>query len=453
LAGVEIRRYSSEQPKRVTGWLVGVLDGALQSMAAGFVAPLVILAGLAVQLTDRSIIIGVIPVIATSVWTAGAFFAQAVIRTRRIQRPWAFIAALIRTGGMAFIAYSAYRANISDTHRLRLLLLGFIVYAAATGFGSVPTRNLLIKSASGPQRIGLFLRRATLGVVLAVIAALVNYRVLETTELTTPRNFSYLFIAATAALASASFFLLLVREPRRVSGSDRHQLHFSVSAALKDQPFRRYLSFRVILAAAAAIDVFLVVYVLRELDAPLRFLGIYAGAIAVAVLVSLPVWRQLANARGGRLPLQAAAFVRFVIPLIVLLIPFIEETDFYIDRANDQGPLHWLMVVPFACLGLSLAAQIAGHFQYLLEITPRTRGSAYVDTSNLVLAAVAFLAIGAGWIIEAQGYRPVFAVAAVLSLVSILLSGLLTEVRESRLRIAQQARPRRLDARSVVVRR
>ena len=453
MAGVEIRRFSSEQQKWVSGWLAGVLEGALAVVGAGFLLPIVILAGLAVQLTDDLTVIGAIPVIATSIWSAAAFLGLASTRTRRRQLPWAIAAAVVRAAAVGLMAYTAYRTDITDSDRLRSLLIAFAGYSVASGFGSAPTRRVLTKSITGIHRATLFQQRATWGVILAVLAAIVSYRVLDSTDLETPRNFAYLFIAGTAALAAAAFFILNVREPVRIALTPRARLSFSISAATRDQPFRRFLLFRLFLAAAAATDVFLVVYALQELDAPLRFLAIYAGAIAVATALTRPIWQRVADHRGGRAPLQGAALVRFVIPLVILVIPYVQETDFYLDRAEGNDALLWLMAIAFICIGISLAAQIAGNAQYLLEITPRTRGSSYLDTTNLVLAFAGILPIIAGWAIAEYDFRAVFATIAVVSLVSILLSGLLTEVRSSRLRLAQQARPRGVDTRRLAARR
>jgi len=258
----------------------------------------------------------------------------------------------------------------------------------------------------------------------------------------TQRAFSYLFIAAAGILASSAFFTLLIEEPARRFSTARHGRTITTLKALGSGAMRRYLLFRIALAAAAMLDVFVIVYALRTFAFDRSFLGIYVIAFCAALAVGLPSSRMLATRRGGRAALQGAVWLRLIAPLVLLMIPI-----FAIPPDNRphlwRSIFLWLVAVCFAALGASFAFQATGNVQYLDEVAPAIERAAYAATTNLVLMLATLFPMLGAWILTRWDYQYLFGIGGAMALLAILLSGILVDNRVVASKPAAAMRPGR----------
>jgi hypothetical protein len=429
VSGTEIRRFSDDQSLIGGRWIVALLQAVSSSLATGLVLPIVVLAAYVSLLTDDLYRVGLVPLLAFGLWNLGALVAGRVTRDRVRLLPWAFGAGTARAAVIGALAYVAYHTDPAEDDRLTAFFICLGLFGFASGFTSVPLGALLQKSFESSSRAQLFVGRAFWGVLAAVISGIVVRSAFEPAGPVTQRAFAYLFIAAAGCLASAAFFTLLVKEPVRRLSSARHGAHASHLSGLGDRVMRRYLLFRIALAAVGMVDVFIIVYALRELSFDRTFFGVYIIGFCAALAVGLPLARSLGSRRGGRAVLQASTWMKLIAPLLLLTIPYLRDSSDVADRVSGDRFYLWMLVVCFAALGLSIAFQGAGNFQYLTEIAPATNRAGYFATANVVLMFATLFPLLGAWIVEGWDFQRLFGVAAAVALLAVLLSGILVDNR------------------------
>lgn len=429
MSGTEIRRFSDDQSLVGGRWIVALLQAVSASLATGLALPVVVIAAYVALLTSDLYRIALVPVLAFGLWNLGSLIAARVCRERLRLWPWAFGASAVRAATMAAMASIAYRTDPGSDGNLRAFFIALGLFGFASGFVSVPLEALLQKSFESSGRAQLFVGRAFWGVIAAVLSGIVVRSVFESGGPTTERAFAYLFVAAAGCLASAAFFTLLIKEPARRLSTARHGSTSAPLSALGDRSMRRYLLFRIALAAVAMLDVFIIVYALRELTFDLTFLGIYVIAFCAALALFLPVSRTLAARRGGRAVLQSAVWLKLIAPLLMLTIPYLRDSADIADRVSGDRLYLWMLAACFVALGASLAFQATGNFQYLSEIAPATDRATYFSTANLVLMLATLFPLLGAWILDGWGYDRLFGVSAAIALLAVLLSGILVDNR------------------------
>ena len=113
----------------------------------------------------------------------------------------------------------------------------------------------------------------------------------------------------------------------------------------------------------------------------------------------------------------------------MLTIPYLQDSADVAEHVSGDRFYLWMLAVCFVALGVSLAFQGAGNFQYLSEIAPAVERPGYFSTANMVLMfAILFPLLGA-WILEGWDFQRLFAVSAAVALLAVLLSGILVDNR------------------------
>ncbi len=429
MSGTEIRRFSDDQSLIGGRWIVALLQAISTSLATGLALPVVVIVAYVALMTSSLYRIALIPLLAFGLWNLGAIVAGRMCRDRNRLLPWAFAGSVTRAAAMVGMAYLAYHTNPAEDNRIGMFLIALGIFGFGSGFSSVPVEALLQKSFESSSRAQLFLGRAFWGVIATLLSGVVVRSVFLSDGPTTQRAFAYLFMAAAGCLASGAFFTLLIKEPVSRISSARHGNTTAPLRALSDPAMRRYLVFRIALAAAAMLDVFIVVYATRELAFDRTFLGIYVISFCVALAICLPLSRSLTTRRGGRAALQTAVWLKLIAPLLMLTIPYLQDSADVAKHVSGDRFYLWMLAACFVALGATLAFQGTGNFQYLSEIAPAVERARYFSTANLVLMFASLFPLLGAWILEGWDFQRLFAVTAAVALLAVLLSGILVDNR------------------------
>jgi hypothetical protein len=435
VAGVELRRDSSDQRGMVLNAILGVASESVNAMAEVMLMPSLILAFFVAELTPSYVTIGLVPAVATSLWTLARVPAMLLATLRQRQQPWAFGAALIRAAALAILAVVASRtdpASLAQSGRPLLVtfFLCLIVFTLAGGFGSVANGALLRSSISGEAWDGFVRQRSFWSIALCLVGAAVVARLLGTTALAYPGSYGRLFLAATVCLIAVAVFTAAMRES---AASLLTQPDPSISPRLFRQPlfdprFRRFIVFRILLSATAAVDPFLFLYAVTRLGAPITSIGTFAIAAVLGWAVSAPVWIWLERRSGPRAVLQSAGVLRLIAPAIALVLPQLTGITQLRERAPDSSMLVSLFSVAFFAIGAALAAQSRGNSSYLAQSAPHNQLPAYSGLTNAILVVIAFAPVLGGVLIQRSGYEAFFGAAIGIGLVAVFASGWLTDI-------------------------
>ena len=435
MPGVELRTDTADRRGVALNAIFGVGIESVNAMAEVMLLPSLVLAFFVAELTPSYTTIGLVPAVAASLWTAARLPAHLLTGSQPRQQPWAFGAALVRGAAITILAVIASRtdpAGLAQSGRPLLItfFLCLIVFTVAGGFGSVPTAALLRSSIPTDRWHGFTRWRALWSMALSLIGALVVARLLGPNGLPFPGNYGRLFLAAAVCLIAVAVFIVAMREPW--TPPSPAMAPFLPPRALRqplfDARYRRFLLFRVLLSASAAIDPFLFLYAVTRLGAPVTMLGTYLVAGVLGWIVSAPIWIWLERRSSARAVLQSAAVLRLVAPALALVLPQLAGVALVRERTSDGSLAHTIFALGFAAIGAALAAQSRGNGGYLTPLAPRALLPAYSGLTNGVLVVIAFSPVVAGLVIERFGYEALFIAAIVIGLIAVFAGGWLAAI-------------------------
>jgi hypothetical protein len=419
--------------------ILGVASESVSAAAEVMLLPGLILAFFVAELTPSYTTIGLVPAIAASFWALARLPSYLITAPRRRQQPWAFAAALVRAAAVAVLAVVASRTDPAGLAQSARPLLGtfflcLVVFSLAGGFGSVPSAALYRSAIPGESWEGFARWRSLWSAGLSVVAALVVARLLGSPALGFPGNYGRLFLTATVCLIAVAVFTTAIREPWVASPS-----HFTLNVTprglrqpLLDARYRRFLVFRVLLSATAAIDPFLFLYAVTRLGVPSSAIGSYVVAGVLGWVLSAPAWAWLEARAGPRPVLQGAAVVRLLAPAIALVVPQLAAIAPIRERLPEAAPVASIYGLAFFAIGAALAAQSRGNFDYLAALAPRPLLPTYAAVANVLLAVVTFAPVVGGLVIQRSGYEVLFGLAAVIGLAAVFAGGWLADTPAAR---------------------
>lgn len=430
MAGAEIRRFSSDRRGLALNYFLGIASGALSILADTLVQVMLVLPVFVALVSGSNVAIGWVPVIGIGLWSLVRLVTANLTAGQRRQLPWATASALVQTAAIGLLAYVAYNGGDNPDRLRRAFFICFVAYAIAGGLSAVPTAAVVGRSIPDEARPRFYRQRAFWGGVLAIVAGLVVARLLSDDGPSFPRNFALLFLAAAVCLGAASFFILSLREPSRTSLPKQaglvDALRVAPSAAA-DPNYRRFLAFRLVLAGAAVIDPFYIVYAVRNVGLEISVVGLYVIILVVARLIGRLGADVMSSRMGDRSVLQLAALARFIIPLVAMLVPYLLDAGAVADRVDDQRLVAVVFGIVVAIAGLAAGAHERTVFSYLFDIAPAPLRLGYTALTNLALALATTAALAAGAIVDREGFRTLFLLAAGLGFVAIMISGAVTD--------------------------
>ncbi|MCA9879179.1 MAG: hypothetical protein KC442_15415, partial [Thermomicrobiales bacterium] len=390
------------------------------------------LAFFAAELTPSYPLIGLAPALAASLWTVARVPGRLLLNQPARQQQWAFASALVRAGAIGVLAFAALRTSPSVLLQSgRPLLLTFflclIVYTVAGGLGSVPASSLARAAIAPELRVSFSRRRALAGLAASLLGALLAARLLGVGSPAFPGNYGRLFLVAAIFLIALAVLTALQRPlPQAVMRQPTFGPR-ALARPLTDGRYLRYLVFRLLLAATAAIDPFLFLYAVIRLSIPASSIGVFIIAGVLGWVATTPLWSWLEHKAQPRTVLQAAAVLRLVAPALALLLPQLATVEQIQTRFGSNAPT-LAFAIGFLAIGAALSALARGGPAYLAPLSPRPLAPAYSALTSGCLAVAAFAPVAGGLIIQRYSYETLFVAAIVVGLAGVLSSGWLAEV-------------------------
>ncbi|HUG62789.1 MAG TPA: hypothetical protein VMP03_13140 [Methylomirabilota bacterium] len=431
MAGADVTRFSEDRQGHAANYPLGVAAGAMAGLGDAMLLPILIPTAFVAGLTNSYLPLAAVPALAGGLWVVSQIAAAPVVAGRARKLPWATGAALVRAATIGLLAFVTYRADqLSDAQVLRAFFICFAAYTIAAGLATALGDELVRRSLAPGRGDGIYRLRGAVGGALAFVGGLTALQVLGGNGPAFPENFAALFVLAAVALGGSAILQALIREPVRLANGPSSSGRWSVAGlrdAVADPAFRRFLSVRVALSAAAIADPFYVVYGLREMAIEPAAIGGFLAALVAARMLTTPIWAAIVRRRGSRTALQLAGLVRLLVPLIAVLLPYLADTDAYRDRVADERITAALFGLTFVAYGVALAGHGVGNFAYLVNaIAPARRANAFAAT-NVALGLIALLPLLGAVVVELTSFETLFLVATVASLTGVFLSGALPD--------------------------
>jgi hypothetical protein len=407
-----------------------VITASLQAVADSVLQPTIVLAAIAFLLGGSNYQVAIFPVGAGAAWAFAPVLLLLAGSLMGRSYTVVFLAGVIRTGAIIAIGIIGLRIDdLSSSRIVSSLIVSYLVYQAASAVSAQAAPGLLLSGLPRSDRGNTFRRRAVASVIAAGVAALACWSVFRSGETFQHSVGLLLCLAAVSALASTWFLLNITGGASSTPSAQPQRLLSTIGGALQAAPFRRFISFKILLALAAAVDPFLIVFGFRELGLDVRYLGLAIVAYVAGQVVGNVTWPRWVQGHGPRIPFQVATLLRLVMLTWVIALPTLATSELYTDRFDDSTAAMQGFATSFALLGLAASAGAAANLRYVMDIAPRHAARGYILTSNLVTGICAFAPFGVAWLLQRYELERVLWGAIGMAIVALLASGLLIESR------------------------
>jgi len=397
-----------EQVERDYRWnfTINALDGTSFWFGMSFISSTIILPLYVSHFTTNPLLIGLIPLFATSGYLLPQLFtANAVERAPKKKFFPVTIGFFLERVPIFLMAPTAYFLAVSRPGWA--LAAFFILYAWHTlgaGVIIVGWQDMIAKIIPVERRGRFFGITNFLGNGAGILGALAVPFILE--KYTFPLGYVISFAVAAGLIFISWIFLALTREPAvkssKPSVSQWDYLRSLPEILRRDRNFRMYLLSQIIFSISGMATGFLTVYAVKTWDMPDAQASGFTIALQVGLTLSNLFFGFLADRKGHKLSLEISLLLSVLLLVLAILAP---------------NP--WWFFVIFFLRGAVNAGTFISCISIVYEFTDAENRPTYIGLANTIpgIAAAVAPMIG-GWLAGAINYRVMFIVAALVGVMS-----------------------------------
>jgi len=393
---------------------VNILDAAFFGLGLGLASYVTIVPLFVADLTDSTVLIGLIAALQAIGWQLPqVFFANVVSRLKRFKPMVILFTSTERFPyfGMALLAMFASEMD----NNLVLLLLFVLIIIQTFGGGITANAWLSMVSKVIPnRRRGTFfgIHGAASHLMTGIGAVAAGYIL---GNLVFPGNFALCFFLAGIFMTVSWGFLAATREPdHAVSATKENQpnLFQNLKYVLKmDKNFRWFLLVRGLSQLATMAIAFYTVYALRQFDMSPQTAGFMTGLLAFTQTASSVVmgW---AGDRWGHVRMLTLANIAMALSALIAIL------------ATD---LIWFYLV-FALAGIMLNAQWSTLILITFNFGSVEERPFYIGLSSSLTAPIVLISpILGGFLADTVGFGVTFGICIIAALIAIFISEVIME--------------------------
>jgi MFS family permease len=369
------------------------------------------------ELSDSAFWVGlIIPIQYGLSLIAQPVFAQWL--STKPQRKWYYtMQALLR--GVVWGMLGMASILLLNTNSTLLLVIFFVVVtidAFAAGLGNIAFSDTLAQAIPAHLRGQVRGWRGIFGgIITAFLSIWIQTRFSESSGL---RAYGLLFIAAGVLYAIGGLIFGLIRVPdAHVAESNKSTLGELIAHIRKmwrERSFRYFVYVQAALTPLVQGLPFFTLFAKERFGLEIDALGFLVIISAIVPIMSNYIWGRLADARGNRFTIILTGMVGLLAPICAFLL-FTQQ---------DAGNLAMVLLagivsaVGAASAGFDLATK-----NYIIGLSPsEDERPFYIGINDTLVGLPTMLLIGAGLIIDAFGFVPVFAGTAVLTFIALLVA-------------------------------
>ncbi len=359
------------------------------------------------KLTDSTLAIGLVAVLAQGGWLMPQLLSANAIEqlpskkaaivnlgffTERIPRWIPMIAALV--------------AVRSPMLALTIFFIGYTWQELGGGMVAPAWQDLIARCFPVDRRGRFFGLSMFTGTATGTIGAFFSSWLLETFSF--PTNFVYIFAIYGLSITLSWVFLSLTREPLQpLTGPRQSAREFWANLPViirQDHNFRRFLVARSLFSISYMGAGFVAVAAIHRWEIPNSTVGLYTAAMLLGQALGNLGFGFLSDRFGHKLCLELGALATLAMFAIAWLTPF--AAGYY---------------AVFFLSGVHLSAAIVSGILVVMEFCEPHKRPTYIGLTNTINGLVSALAPLLGAWLAGIAYNPLFALCAVVSLVTLVL--------------------------------
>ena len=360
-----------------------------------------------------------------------ALMAQPVVAqyltTKSRRAPYYTAQSFLRCLLWCALGFAAW--TLGSGHAMLLLIIFFAVViadATAAGIGNIAFNDTLARVIPQGLRGRARSWRGIFGSLAAGLAGLwIRKHFSENSGVTA---FGLLFAVAGLLYALGGTIFILIDEPPVAHASTKkltpRELLRKMRAMVEREPFRRFVIVQSLLVPIVQALPFFTLFARRSFNIEVEALGLLIIVDAGTPLIANFIWGKLADARGNRWVVICASLCGLLAPACSFWL--------YTGRSGELSPALMLVLlamivfaIGIASVGIDLATK-----NYVLDLAPEdTQRPMYIGVNDTLIGLPTMLMAGAGVIIDALGFLPVFVGLVILTMIGALLAARLPPLR------------------------
>ena len=404
-----------------------VLDGSFFSMGIAFLESNTIFPALISQLTDNSVLIGLVSTIRNAGYLLPQLFVAGFAERLPYKKPLLRInGAISRLSVLAMAAIAFFLGGTNPALALVGLIAANAVFALTDGIGGVPWIDMVAKAIPSNRRGRLFGVMQFIGGMGAFAAGFFIRQVLASERLIFPQNYSLLLIVGFFLLCLSYSGTMMVREEAGVvrSGSSfRSYLHRLPAAWRDNSLFQRMMFTRMLYAFLYLSLPFYIVFARQKLGFPESTIGFFISAQMAGSILAGLLWGYVGDRHGNRMVIRLAGIAAATTPALALLSSFMLRSGF-----ESLAIIPYLLL--FTSIGGTLSGMWMGFTNYLLELVEDINRPTYIGMMNTLTAPFTFLPLLGGLLIQTLSHEVLFIATLIFLLAGNILAATLPEPRK-----------------------
>ena len=383
-------------------------------VAFTFINATTILPSLAGQLTDSTVLIGLIGTIFGGGWLLPQLFVARFVRNKPRMKPYI----LIGISGRITLVVIAFALWGGLARRPGVMLAVFYaciaVFIGTDAFGSVPWFDFLARAIPLRRRGRLIGISQTLSGIAGIgVGALIGL-ILGSPSLPFARNYALLFALSAITLLPSTIALTTIREtprkplPVKEDGTGHSRWFMPV---VRDSAFRIVIICRTLVAMVDLATPFFVVHAANVLQLPQSVIGTFVIAQTLGSIAASAGLGAVCERFGPRNVIRAGSGALILAPLLALAV--------HVSRSDWLGRAYPLV---FAALGILNAIRMLGFTTYILEIAPEEERPDYIGLANTLAGLLTIAPTLGGWLLQVTSYEVLFGLTTLFAGMGFIVS-------------------------------
>jgi len=405
------------------------LDYVAFAGGMAFINVTTVLPSLVRQLTDSTVLIGLIITIQGAGWLLPQLVAARWVQGRRRKQRFITVPAIVGRPAIWVIAATIFLFGISKPGlTLAVFFAGFMLLSFGEGLLNVPLFDVFAKAIPVARRGRLIGTAQVIQGILALgVSAMVAYLLGPKSALSFPYNYALLFFLAGIGLALSLLALILIREPEgTIEQSDAPgtgYLRLLVNILFHDRSFVALVATRALLGYGRMAYPFYVISATGVLGMSEQTIGLFVLAQVGGGILGGALLGLLHEKRGSIAVIRTNIGISLAIPLIAILAHSL-------SGSVPHGVLPSLYALIFLAIGLVNSSLMLGFMTRYLEIAPENERPVYIGLANTLNALILPASLIGGWILQMTSFPVLFIVSVCCTVLAILPGSRLTGQKE-----------------------
>jgi MFS family permease len=392
-------------------FLVNTGDLVLWHFGDSFVSVDTILPVFVSTLTSSPILIGAVRALWQAGWFLPQLFLAQTVEKRKRQLPLVLVLGLLERLPYLIIGLAIlWLPKLSPDTAVVLFMILYAWKSFAGGFVALPWQEMIARIIPVTRR-GRFIGTSHLigrlmGALAGVLAGIILTRIVY------PNNYATLFFTTFVIISISWIFLSRTKEPVKeipvVSEEGQAPYLERLKRIIREHKnFRNYLISRSFAYIGNMAYGFIAVYVIQRFNLPDSYAAIFTTILFASGTIGYIFWGGLGDRVGHKRVIIASNLI-WITGLILLI---------------TTSSLFWVYIV-FVLMSIATRGSMLGDFSIALEFGSEDDRPTYIGLSKTLTGPVVLFApLLAGMIVGLWGYKTMFIVSLIFSIVAVILLG------------------------------